>query len=148
VGAVTEIIRKQERRDAAKRASALRDFLWLPPITLLYYAVAVLPPHPGSRLLDALLWVAFGAALIGLLLVASRLVRRVRAHATWSVRAPVEFISLMTVALCGQRLFPVRLWGVDGLGVLACGLFGGGILGFARWLDVRSRRRRENARAT
>ncbi len=146
MGAVAEMLRKRERRDASKRAS-LWDLLWVPPTAFAAGAGVLLLPQTGSRWLDALLWAGYGAMLTAMLLLASRIVHHVRPRASLSIKTPLELIFFMTVVFGLQRLFPERLWGDQGLAILAMSVVGGCILGLAQWLRLR-RQRAQPPRAT
>jgi hypothetical protein len=111
------------------------------------WAGVLFMPQTGSRWLDALLCAAYGVTLMAMLLLASRIERRVRQLATLSIRTPLEFIFFLTVLLCVKRLFPERLWGDQGLAILAMSVVVGCILGLAQWLRLR-RQRPQPPRAT
>jgi len=109
VGAVAEMLRKRERRDARKRGSWW-DLLWIPVCPAFVYAGAFAIPETESRWLSALLWAGYGLLVMGAVFVAEKVVRRIRRRPAlvpaWRVGYPLRVVVFMTVFCVVGHLIP------------------------------------------
>lgn len=136
------MLRRRERwqRREERRRLSWWDALLIAPVLTVFVAGAYLIPRTGSRWIHALLYLGLGVLIMALVLVATRIVARVRGRESPRSSFPLEYAFLLTGFFVVDALFPKRLWGDQGLAIVVQSVVTACILTLPYWLAQRRKR--------